>query len=78
MGLCFVTISDTSVNIGDAFCYFSLYAVSGFLTMRMKLREGAWGKDAPSFRGERRLLGASLTLEFSNTEGVFPQMSVAA
>ena len=78
MGLCFVTLSDTNANIGDASCYFSLYAASGFLTMRMKLREGAWGKDAPSFRGERRPLGASLTIEFSNRGGVFPQMSVTA
>ena len=74
MGLCFVTLSDTTVNTGDVFRCFSLYAASGFLTKPMKLREGVWGKDAPSFRGERRPLGASLTLEFSNTEGVsFPK-----
>ena len=30
MGLYFATLSDTNVNIGDAFCYFSLYATSVF------------------------------------------------
>ena len=65
----FFMFFDTTANIDDAFCYFLLYAASVFLTKRMKLREGAWGKDAPSFHGEGRPLGASLTLEFHNIEG---------
>ena len=48
----FVALSVTTADTGDAFYYFTLYAASGFLTMRMKLREGAWGKDALSFDGE--------------------------
>ena len=69
----FVILSDIPANIGDAFCYFPLYADSGFLTMQMKLQEGAFGKDAPSFHGERHPSGG-ITLDFPNTEGVsFPK-----
>ena len=64
----FVILSDTTDNICGTFCHFSLFAASIFLAMQMKLREGAWGKDAPSFGGERRHQGASLTFQFPNTE----------
>ena len=64
---------DTTVNMGDAFCNFPLYNASVFLAMRMKFCEGAWGKDASWFDGERRPLGASLPLQFSDTEGSVTQ-----
>ena len=44
--------------MGDAFCYFPLYAVSRFFfVMRMKLGEAAWGKDAPLFDRKARPFG---------------------
>ena len=52
--MCFVLFSDTTVIIGGALCYFALDARVVFLAMRMEFREGAWGKDAPSFDWERR------------------------
>ena len=62
-------LRETNVDVGDAFCNFPLYDASGALAKRMELCKGAWGNDAPSFDGERRLLGSSLTLQFSNTSG---------
>ena len=72
----FATLPDTTANMGDAFCNFPLNDASGFLATRMKLREGAWGKDAPSFDGERCPLGVSLPLRFSMQRGsLFPIVS---
>ena len=74
-----VILSDKTVNMGDTFCYVLLYAASIVLALRMKLCEGAWGKDAPSFCGERRPEGG--IFDFSVSEyrgGVFPQWSFAA
>ena len=69
----FFILSDTITRMGEIFCYFPLFASSGFLAVRMKLPEGAWGKDALAFDGEGRFLGASLTLEFTSIEGTsFP------
>ena len=58
-----VILSDTTVNIGDVPIWLlSPVCCEWFsFTMQIKLRKGAWGKDTPSFHGERRPLGASLT-----------------
>ena len=70
-----VILSHTAANMGNTFCNFPLYAASVFFfVMRMKLREVAVGKDAPSFDGERRPLGASVS---QYRGGIFPQQSVA-
>ena len=36
-------LRNTTANIGDTLRNIPLYDVSGFLVVRMKLREGAWG-----------------------------------
>ena len=43
--------------MGDAFCYFPMNVASGFWAMQMELRKGVWGKDVPSFDGERHPWG---------------------
>ena len=61
---------DTSPNMGEFFFgIFPLYDASSFLAYANELNEGTLRMNAPSFEGERRPLGASLTLHFFNTEG---------
>ena len=43
-----------------------------FFAMRMKLWEGAWGKDVPSFDGKRRPLGHNWLLSFPIQKGRVP------
>ena len=57
-----------SRRYGRCFYYFLPYSASVFFCYVNVTSERRLGKDVPSFHGEGRPLGASLTLDFPNTE----------
>ena len=64
---------DTTGNMGEVFRYFPLYAASVFFDFSKEASGRRLGERCPSFDGERRPFGASLPLDFPNTQAAsFP------
>ena len=66
---CIILSDNTTTNMDNAFCYFPSMLRVFFFRYVNEAWERRLGKDAPSFEGEIRPLGTSLTNGFSNTEG---------